>query len=70
MRPNHNNAEFSKHRSQIFRLRVLNSRFRGLWSDYIDILEELESQCSTKKGRDALRDLKISLEQEIEEILS
>jgi hypothetical protein len=70
MRPNQISAEFSKHRGQIFRLRVLNSRFRSLWSDYIDILEELESQCSTKKGRDALRDLKISLEQEIEEILN
>jgi hypothetical protein len=70
MRPNHINAEFSKHRSQIFRLRVLNSQFRGLWSDYIDILEELESQYSTKKGRDVLMDLKVSLEQEIEEILN
>jgi hypothetical protein len=70
MQPNQISEKFSKQRGQIFRLRCLNGRFRELWSDYIDILEALESQCSTKKDSDALMDLKTSLEQDIEEILN
>ncbi len=62
--------EFNKHQGRILRLRVLNSRFRGLWRDYIEILAELESERSPEKDNHILVELSESLEQEIAEILN